>query len=217
MKIGWEKIVAQLIVALLIFAAGFGAATLRYQSRPVPIEIIPPAPTATPLPAPTVAPIRVHMSGQVAQPGVYTLPPDSIVEQGVQAAGGFTDLADTPAINLAQPLQDGMQVYVPGFGENLVGENLVGQASGVPVRSGGTIGIGGVSNDQSVAQELVNINAASVAELETLPGIGPVTAQDIVDYRAANGLFASIEAIMDVPGIGEGKFAQIQELITVGP
>jgi competence protein ComEA len=209
-KIGWEKVVSWAVLAGLIFVAGFGAATLRHQSRPVPIDIIPPEPT----PAPTAAPIRVYMSGQVAQPGVYTLPPDSIVEQGVHAAGGFTDQADTPAINLAQPLQDGMQVYVPS-----VNENLSGQTSETPLRSAGSgmIGVGGAGGDGPTVQGLVNINTANLAQLETLPGIGPTTAQNIIDHRTANGPFASIEAIMDVAGIGEGKFAQIQDLITIGP
>jgi competence protein ComEA len=214
MKIGWEKIVAQVIVAGLMFAAGFGAATLRYRSRPAPIEIRPPEPTATSVPTPTASPIRVHLSGQVAQPGVYTLPPDSIVEQGVLAAGGFTAQANRSAINLAQPLQDGMQVYVPATDEG-PGESVVGGSSGASVRSAGTLG--GAADNGPAGQGLVNINTADLAELETLPGIGPAIAQEIIDHRTANGPFASIEAIMDVPGIGEGKFAPIQELITVGP
>lgn len=214
MKLGWEKIVTQLVFAVLIFSVGYGAATLRQRSRPVPIEIIPPQPTATPLPEPTAAPIRVYMSGEVVQPGVYTLPPNSIVEQGIGAAGGFTREADTAAINLAQPLQDGVQVYIPA-----VNEVQVGEAAPAPVRSGSglTVGVGGLGENEPGSQTLVNINTASAAELEALPGIGPVTAQDIVDYRTSNGPFASIEAIMDVPGIGEGKFAQIQPLITIGP
>lgn len=217
MKIGWDKIVERVILLVLGFAAGAGFITLRNQSRPVPIEIIAPGATATPLPAPTAAPIRVYMSGQVAQPGVYVLPPDSIVEQGVSAAGGFTQEAEAAAVNLAQPLQDGVQVYVPALDEAQVGQSLP-----TPLRSGGGItvdvgGIGGIGEEGPLSSGLVNINTAGAAELDTLPGIGPVTAQDIIDYRAANGPFASLEAIMDVPGIGEGKFAQIQELITIGP
>jgi competence protein ComEA len=216
MKIGWDKIISWVVIFVLGFAAGAGFITIRNQSRPLPIEIIAPGPTATPLPTPTAAPIRVYMSGQVARPGVYTLPPDSIVEQGISAAGGFSSAADAAAVNLAQPLHDGVQVYVPA-----IDEVQVGQSPTAPNRSGGgiTVGVGGIggSEEEQTGQGLVNINTAGTAELETLPGIGPVTAQDIVDYRAANGPFASIEAIMDVPGIGEGKFAQIQSLITIGP
>jgi competence protein ComEA len=216
MKIGWDKIVSWVVIFIVGFAAGAGFITIRNRSRPLPIEIIAPGPTATPLPTPTAAPIRVHMSGQVARPGVYTLPPDSIVEQGISAAGGFTNDAASAAVNLAQPLHDGVQVYVPA-----IDEVQVGQSPGAPIRSGDgiTTGVGGIggSEGEQTGQGLVNINMAGTAELETLPGIGPVTAQDIVDYRAANGPFASVEAIMDVPGIGEGKFAQIQSLITIGP
>jgi competence protein ComEA len=216
MKIGWEKVAGYVIMLVLGFVAGTGFMVLQNQNRPQPIEIIPPAPTTTPLPAATAAPIRIHMSGQVSQPGVYTLPPDSIVEQGIAAAGGFTEQADKVAVNLAQPLQDGMQVYVPSVEEVRSGQLPAPAGS---LRSPTTVdaGVGGLGGDSMTSEMLLDINTATAAELETLPGIGPVTAQDIIAYRTANGPFATIEGIMDVPGIGDGKFDQIRDRITIGP
>lgn len=139
--------------------------------------------------------IQVHVTGAVIQPGIYELPYGSRVGAAVEAAGGFTDQADRESINLAAILEDGSQVRVAAIGEP------------TPTRSSGDANPG----------DLVNINTASAAELESLPEIGPVIAQNIIDYREANGPFASIEAIQDVPEIGPGKFEAIRNLITVSP
>jgi competence protein ComEA len=161
------------------------------------IVISTPFPDPTLPPAPTPAPIRVHVSGAVRQPDVYELPAGSIVKDAVEAAGGPIDNADLDGVNLAVELRDQQQVYVPRQGET------------VPM-SPALVGGGAVSGP-------VNINTATAAELDTLPGIGPSTAQKIVDYREANGSFQTIEDIMDVPTIGEAKFEGIKDLITVGP
>ena len=167
----------------------------------MPIVVSTPDPTATPLPAPTPAPIRVHVSGAVRQPAVYELPPGSIVQHAVAAAGGPSPDADLNGINLALELRDQQQVYVPCQGE----------ANSPPPVSGGAPGGGGS------AGALVDINAATAAELETLPRIGPTMAQRIIAYREANGPFAAIEDIQDVPGIGPATFEGLKDLITVGP
>ena len=181
-----------------------------------PIEIVPAAPTATAAPAPTVAPtatggpLRVYVSGAVVHPAVYELPPGSILDDAVRAAGGFAAGADTAAVNLAQPAADGMQVHVPSSDEALATPPVISlppqAAATAPSRMGG-ITIGG----------LVNINTATQTDLEMLPGLGRSAVQLIIDEREANGPFAAIEAIMDVPGIGEGKFEAMRDLITVGP
>ena len=160
------------------------------------IVISTPLPDPTSSPAPTPAPIRVHVSGAVRQPDVYELPAGCIVKDAVEAAGGPTDDANLDGVNLAVELRDQQQVYVPRQGETV---------PMVPSLEGG----GAVSGP-------VNINTATATELEMLPGIGPKTAEAIVEYREANGPFETIEDIMGVSGIGEGIFEKIKDGITVG-
>jgi competence protein ComEA len=148
------------------------------------------------LPAPTQSPITVYISGAVGKNGLYSLPRGSRVNDAILAAGGFTDNADTAALNLAQILEDGEKVVVPELVPQDAPENgtrLVNPVLG-----------------------LVNINTASIEQLDTLPEIGPKTAQNIIDYRNANGPFARIEDIQDVPDIGPVTFDKIKELITTG-
>lgn len=172
----------------------------RY-SMPRPIVVSTPFPTPTPFPTATPAPIRVYVSGAVRRPDVYELPPGSIIRDVLAAAGGATSDADLDCINLALEVQDQQQVYVPRRGE---------ASPPAPGASGGAATGGAVGAK-------VNINTATVAELETLPRIGPTTAQRIVDYREANGPFETIEDIQNVPGIGPTTFEGIKDLITVGP
>ncbi len=143
------------------------------------------------LPAPTPLPVRVHIAGAVHQPGVYQLPPGSIVEHALAAAGGSLPEADLSAVNLAAPLHDGQQIRL----------RLIGEATGADPPSGGG--------------ELVAVNLASAAELERLPGIGPVLAKKIVDHREANGPFARAEDLLRVSGIGPSTLSAIRDLIVV--
>jgi competence protein ComEA len=158
------------------------------------------------LPPPTPAPVMVHVVGAVAQPGVYSLPPGSHVQDGVEAAGGLLPEANPQSVNLAALAQDGQRIFIPT------------QAPLPPTPRPGSVPTMISANPPSpVPGGLININTATLEELDSLPGIGPVTAQKIIDYRQANGLFNRIEDIMNVPGIGEGTFAKIKDLITVGP
>lgn len=182
------------IVLALPLAAGLVVFAWR-QPTSDPIQIILVAPTAVPTPGP----IRVYISGAVRQPDVYTLPPGSIVKDGLVAAGGAAPDADLDHINLAQPLSDGQQVVVPRRGEALSPDAVSTTAS------------------SSTASGLININTASAQELEALPGIGPILAQSIVSYRNEHGPFQSIDDLKDVPGIGDARFEQLKGLITVGP
>lgn len=181
--------------------------TLLKQTRPAAIVIEPPPPPPTAVPTASPAPLSVFVNGAVVKPDVYQLPPGSRVEDAIAQAQGFTAEADADVVNLALPLQDGMQIYVPTTTETA--EN-----SDMAVRMPETAVSIPATNQNSGT--LVNINTATAADLDALPGIGPSTAQKIIDYRDANGPFATIEAIMDVPGIGESKFAEIESLITVG-
>jgi len=153
-------------------------------------------------PLPTVAPLVVQVQGEVLRPGVYNLPPGSRVQDAIQAASGFTLRADRDGINLAALVVDGQQITIPVVGA----ERVIGEAAA------GTPG----AETTLLPGELVNINTADLAELETLPGIGPTIAQRIIDYRDVNGPFDFIEDIMNVTGIGQVTFDNIQDLITVG-
>ena len=153
----------------------------------------PAQPVTLPLP-PTPLPLRVHVSGAVAAPGVYDLPPGSIVEDAIAAAGGATANASLAGLNLARVLRDGDQVMV---------------AETQPTAAGGAASAG------EAAGQLLNLNTATVAQLETLPGIGPALAQRIVDYRTANGPFGSLDDLLDVSGIGPAKLDAIRDLVIV--
>ncbi len=166
-----------------------------------PIVVSTPLPTSTPPPTPAPLPIRVHVSGAVRQPAVYELPPGSIVQDAIDAAGGPASDADLDHINLALGLQDQQKIYVPRQGE----------MDPPPSVSGGSSGSGGS------AGALVDTNTATVAELETLPRVGPATAQRILEYREANGPFETIEDVQNIPGIGPATFEGLEDLITVGP
>lgn len=149
-------------------------------------------------PVPTDRPIVVHITGAVPRPGVYALPQGARVQDGISAAGGFLAEALKTDINLAAPLEDGEKLDIP----------YVEGASPVLATPEEEIVV--------VTTELVDINIASQAELETLPGIGPTTAQKIIEYREANGPFLNTEDIINVSGIGPGTYERIKDLITVG-
>lgn len=174
--------------------------------RPAPPTIVITTPTATAIPQPTVtptpAPMRVYVTGAVAHPDVYSLPADSIVRDALAAAGGATADADLNRINLAQQVCDQQQIYVPRLGE----ENP--PLPSPPVSLTNTSGSG-----QTVGK--VNINTATVEELDTLPGIGPAIAQRIIEYRQTNGPFQSIEEIKNVSGIGDKLLEKLKDLIMV--
>jgi competence protein ComEA len=149
-------------------------------------------------PVPTDKPIVVHITGAVPRPGVYALPQGARVQDGISAAGGFLAEAQKTDINLAQLLEDGEKLDVP-FIEG------ASPVIGTPLPEVVT-----------TTTELININTASAAELDALPGIGPTTAQKIVEYRDQNGPFINAEDIINVSGIGPGTYERIKDLITVG-
>jgi competence protein ComEA len=155
-------------------------------------------------PAPTPEPIQVHITGAVVRPGLYDLPEDSRVMDAIEAAGGFVAEADKNAINLAARVEDAEKLdipYVAGF---------------VPDEEEGFVVISEGTPSPFAGEELVDINSASLEELDKLPGIGPTTAEKILEYREVIGPFARIEDIMNVSGIGPAIFEDIEDLITVG-
>jgi len=150
------------------------------------------------LPAPTATSLLVHVAGAVNQPGVYSLPPGSRVQDAISLAGGFLHEANLQAINLAALIKDGERVFVP----KVPATPVPGNADSPEVSSS--------------VQYPIDINTATQAELESLPGIGPITAQDIIAFRDQNGAFRTIEEIENVPGIGQKTFETIKEFITAG-
>jgi competence protein ComEA len=195
-------------------------------------------PRAEPAPMPQQA-VIVHVAGAVAKPGVYSLNPGSRVADALDAAGGASKGADTDCINLALPVRDGEQVYVPlrqasaGAGNaGVVSLEGGGQpqprqsaVASIPpnradiTRSAPDSSPSSDSADARVSSNashtgLININTASVEELQRLPGIGPVLAQRIIDYRSANGPFPAVDDLVGVSGIGQAKLGRIAPLAT---
>jgi competence protein ComEA len=151
------------------------------------------------------ATVTVHIVGAVRRPGVYELAGGSRVRDAADAAGGLLGNADQAAVNLARALTDGEQIVVPVKGQG------GGGGSGAAAGAGASGGNGGAG----AAGGKVNLNTASVAQLDALPGVGPSTAQKIVADRTENGPFRTAEDLMRVPGIGPKKFDSLKDLVTV--
>ncbi|MEM7347227.1 MAG: helix-hairpin-helix domain-containing protein [Chloroflexota bacterium] len=177
--------------------------------QPAPIYYQPAQPTSTPFPTATPEPIRVFINGEVVLPGVYEMPHDSILQDVLFLAGGFSDNAFIDIVNLAQPLASGMQIYIPPLPDSEVSIPLIS----TPPTSAKPADI--IIDESNQNNGAINLNSATKAELESLPGVGPSTAQKILDYREENGPFSLIEDVMDVSGIGPAKFESMSEFITV--
>ncbi len=191
-----------LVVAALTLIAAFGAwrAVRPVAGDPV-VEVVDPGvelsgsvPGGQPELAPAQpATVTVHVTGPVAHPGIVTLPAGARVGDAVQAAGGLASGADPGAVNLARPLADGelLDLAAPAF------PGASGEAPGA-------------------ADGKVDLNLAGEQELDELPGVGPVLAERIIAYRAQNGPFASVEQLLEVPGIGQARLADLSPRVTVG-
>jgi competence protein ComEA len=138
--------------------------------------------------------LLVHVVGAVREPGLYRLDDGSRVDDALQAAGGPKPKAALGLINLAAPVADGQQVIVP-----------------VRSREGATGG--GAGDSPSSPSGPIHLNSATLQELDTLPGIGPITAQKILDYRNEHGAFSSVDELDSVPGIGPARLAELKNLV----
>lgn len=183
-------------VLIGLLAGGFILLAAR-QPQGEPITLLAP---------PTPGPMVVQVSGEVTSPGVYSLPAGSRALQAIEAAGGLTKKADLDQINLAAALVDGEHILVPAR-QPTPRSPLPTLTPRITLPTP-TVLIPSINNP-------VNINTASQAELEALPGIGPVYAQQIIAYREAAGPFKRIEDILDVPGIRQETFDMIKKLIIV--
>lgn len=178
---------AGLILVLVAVAAGVWWERDAAESIPTP----PPSDTLTNENPADRSTITVHVAGLVSRPGLVELSEGSRVADAIAAAGGLLPGARAEAINLAAPLSDGQQIVVPG------------------AQNDGPATPGRTTNGK------VHLNQASASELDSLPGVGPVIAERIVTYREEHGPFESIEDLLDVPGIGEAKLADLRDQVQV--
>ena len=156
--------------------------------------------------------IIVHVSGAVKNEGIVELEEGARVANAIEKAGGVRDDAYTKDINYALKLEDGMKIYVPTIEETKQEKeevNINSESSNYIISSNNT-----KTNENSNGQK-VNINNADESELDELPGVGPSTAQKIIQYRKENGEFKSIDELKNVSGVGEAKFQKIKDLICV--
>lgn len=157
------------------------------------------------VPSPTtVGVLLVHVVGQVRHPGVVRLPMGSRVQDAVQAAGGPSPSADLNHLNLARPVVDGEQIVVPKPGENIA-------AGGPSVAAGGGVG----PTSAGPVGGLIDLNTADATALDSLPGVGPVIAKRILDWRTEHGRFTSVDELGEVTGIGDKLMAQIGPKVRV--
>lgn len=167
--------------------------------------------------------IVIYIIGEVKQEGVYELDENSRISDAIEKAGGTKENADLSQINLAYKIEDGMRIYIPKKGELVQDKEKIEDKTQEVVTGKST----DITNTTSVNTNLstnkksktdiekINLNKATQTELETLPGIGPSTAEKIIAYRKENGNFKNIEDIMNVNGIGESKYSKIRDLINV--
>jgi competence protein ComEA len=137
--------------------------------------------------------VTVYISGEVKNPGIFSLPSGSRVNDAILRAGGFNPDAISETVNLAAKLEDEDRIIIPGIN---------------PMDS---------PSSESNQKSLININTASIEVLDQLPGVGQVKAETIVEFRTKNGPFLSIDDIMNVPGIGPELFILIKDQITINP
>ena len=210
-------------------------------TSPTPVKGAPPSPAPTaapPLPAPEPK-YYVHVAGAVRNPSLYLLPPGSRVMQAIKAAGGPTSKADLDAVNLAEKVKDGEKVYIPNKSAaasppamlappgNSIGEGSAAPASSPTAtdsspattpappsaKTAKAAGAGKAAKLSSPAQGQVDINTATAAQLQRLPGIGPAMAARVLAYRQQAGGFQKVEELQEISGIGPKKYAKLAPLV----
>jgi len=179
------------LAATLLLGAIFLASRLAFRSDAPAARPIPTARVTTS--AATGSPIVVDVVGAVHRPGIYRLPHGARVADALAKAGGITAKAQVELVNLAAMISDGEQIVVPRRGEGVGG----GAGTALPGSTSGP----------------VHLNSATLEQLDSLPGVGPVTAQKILDYREQHGAFGSVEELDAVPGIGPARLEQLKDLV----
>lgn len=187
---GGRVVIGLAVLAAVGLVGGYGVAM---RARPKPTKVSLSAPDEGE--REQKRSIFVHVGGAVRRPGLYRLTDGARIDDAVRAAGGVLEDADLDALNLAARVKDGDKVLVPA--ESGPGEEPAA---------------GGAGSEQGGA---INLNTATLADLETLPGIGPALAQRILDYREKNGGFRAVEDLLEVPGIGPKKFEELRDHVAV--
>ncbi len=219
MQLSRRQIIAYVAVAVVVVAVGVRYVALPKEAGPPEAQAVvlasvaaspsgqaptePTGPVASPTPD-----VMVYVCGEVRAPGVVRLPAGARVTDALELAGGPTAKAELAAVNLAAPVTDGQQILVPQRGSA-----AVASAPSAGSSSSGALGASAVGGAAPGA--LINLNTASLEELDSLDGVGPSTAQKIIDYRTENGGFKTVDEIKEVPGIGDAKFAAMKDAITV--
>jgi competence protein ComEA len=180
-----------LLLAAVLVLAGRHLLRAGAPQAPPPAAIVAEKPSATPSPR-----LFVHIVGAVQRPGLYRLREGSRIADAVTRAGGATRKADMSLVNLAAPVSDGVQVVVPR------------RAAAAAVQGGAA-----PAGTPAAPAGPVHLSTATLEQLDALPGIGPVTAQKILDYRQENGGFASVDELDAVPGIGPARMEQLREVV----
>jgi competence protein ComEA len=203
---GRRGAVALVGIALL---AALAVGAYVWHGRPQARAVAPPPVVSGPAPGGPAAtsasamPLVVAVTGKVRRPGVVTVPSGARVIDVLKAAGGPLPGADLGLLNLARKVADGELVAVGVAGAPAAPAGAAAAGAGVPV------------GDPAGAAGPIDLNTATVAELDTLPGVGPVLAQRILDWRTQHGTFASVDQLSDVPGIGDARMAQLRDLVRV--
>lgn len=221
---------------LLLFGLGSAAyrsratllepTVLKASARPTPATPTP----STPRPSPPATELVVYVSGAVKRPGVYTFRPGQRLFHAIQRAGGFQSNAQQEALNLADHLKDADQLHVPtrqavaqaptsnttpGTGSRVFGKGQPVPPSVSAPAAGHPPSHGSAGKFHTPGEGLVKLNSATLADLQKLPGVGPSTAQSILDYRQSNGGFKELEELKEVRGIGEKKLEKMRPFLTL--
>jgi competence protein ComEA len=187
-----RRLVAGGVLVLALLVVGVRHLHARAASSPALLRVAPVRVTRAP--AAATGRIVVDVEGAVRRPGLVHLSRGARVVDAVTGAGGTTRRADRAAVNLAAPVSDGQQVVVPARG--------AGAAAGV-----------GAAGSSAAPAGPVSLSSASAEQLDTLPGVGPVTAQKIVEYRTTHGAFHSVDELDAIPGIGPARLADLRDLV----
>ncbi len=203
------------VVAMVVLVVVVGAISLAwvFTSRPQPLTVQDNPVTATSTAAPSTVPsgasggtggeVVVDVAGKVKHPGLYHLKPGSRVDDALKVAGGALRGVSTLNLNRAAKLTDGEQIVV----------GLDAAAAPAPAGSAGAAAVGGAGAAAAGGTGKVSLNTADLAALDALPGVGPVLAQHILDWRTTHGSFSKVDQLQDVSGIGPSKYAALKDLV----